>query len=103
VESLRKGAPKARLIGASSTPVTTKGKPGEADAEINPTIVEHNRMAAGVMKELSVPVDDLYSVLEPHLDLARGDQFHWKPEGYTLLRAAGVRAVEAGLPAATAR
>jgi len=99
VESLRKGAPKARLIWASSTPVTTKGKPGEADAEINPVIVEHNRMAAGVMKELNVPVDDLYGVLAPHLDLARGDQFHWKPEGYTLLTAAVVKAIEPALAA----
>jgi hypothetical protein len=98
VETLRKGAPKARLIWASSTPVTTKGKPGEADAEINPVILEHNRMAAGVMKELGIPVDDLYGVLAPHLDLARGDQFHWKPEGYVLLSASVVKAVDGALP-----
>jgi len=86
VEDLRKGAPKAKLIWASTTPVTTKGKPGELDAEINPIIIEHNRMAAKVMSELNLPVDDLYAVMLPHIDLARGDQFHWKPEGYELMK-----------------
>lgn len=97
VENIRKGAPNAKLIWASSTPVTTKGKPGELDAEINPVIVEHNRMAAKVMKEMNVPVDDLYSLLTPHLDWARGDQFHWKPEGYTLLSSEIVKRVLAEL------
>ena len=87
----------AKLIWASSTPVTTKGKPGELDAEINPVIVEHNRMAAKVMKEMNVPVDDLYSLLTPHLDWARGDQFHWKSEGYTLLSSEIVKRVLAEL------
>jgi hypothetical protein len=85
VENLRKGAPNATLIWASTTPVTTKGKPGELDAEINPVIIEHNRMAAKVMTEMKVPTDDLNAVISPHLDFARGDQFHWKPEGVKLL------------------
>lgn len=99
VEALRKGAPKAKLIWASSTPVTTKGKPGELDAEINPIIIEHNRMAAKVMGEMNVPVEDLYALLTPHLDWARGDQFHWKGEGYTLLAGEIVKRIEAVLPA----
>jgi hypothetical protein len=97
VENIRKGAPKAKLIWASSTPVTTKGKPGELDAEINPIIIEHNRMAAKVMSEMKVPVNDLYSLLTPHLDWARGDQFHWKGEGYTLLSAEIVKQVSAAI------
>ena len=87
VAAFKANAPKAVLIWASTTPVTAQGKPGELDPEINPTIVEHNAMAAKVMKEDGVPVDDLGALMMQHLDLARGDRFHWKPEGTALLAA----------------
>ena len=48
-------------------------------------IVEHNRMAAKVMQEMNVPVSDFYSLLSPKLELAREDQFHWRPEAYKIL------------------
>lgn len=85
VEVIKATCPKAKIIWASSTPVTVKGKPTELDPEINPIIVEHNRMAANVMTEMKVPVSDFYTLLAPKLELARGDQFHWKPEAYQLL------------------
>jgi hypothetical protein len=93
VEALQKGSLKAKLIWASSTPVTTKGKPGEMDAEINPIIVEHNAMAAKVMTEMKVPVNDLYALMQPHLDWARGDQFHWNGAGSALQAEAVTKAV----------
>jgi lysophospholipase L1-like esterase len=85
VEVIREKMPGAKIIWAGSTPVTVKGKPGELDPEINPVIVGHNRMAAKVMKEMNVPVNDFYSLLAQKLELARGDQFHWKPEAYQIL------------------
>lgn len=85
VQVIRNKLPHAKIIWASSTPVTVKGKPTELDPEINPVIVEHNRMAAKVMAEMNVPVNDFYSLLVPNLELARGDQFHWRPEAYKLL------------------
>jgi len=85
VEVIRDKLPKAKIIWASSTPVTVKGKPTELDPTINPIIVEHNRMAAKVMREMNVPLNDFYSLLAPKLELARGDQFHWRPEAYKIL------------------
>jgi hypothetical protein len=85
VQAIKAKLPGAKIIWASSTPVTVKGKPGELDEKIDPVIVDQNRMAAKVMAEENVPVDDFYSLLAPHLDLARGDQFHWKPDAYKLL------------------
>ena len=85
VEVLREKLPKAKIIWASSTPVTVKGRPTELDPEINNVIVEHNRMAAAVMKEMKVPVNDFHSLLATKLEWARGDQFHWKTEAYQLL------------------
>lgn len=99
VETVRSKAPHATFIWASSTPVTTKGKPGELDAEINPVIVEHNRMAAKVMTELKVPVNDLYAVVANRLDLARGDKFHWQPAGTALLKDAVVATLQRELKA----
>ncbi len=85
VQVIKDKLPQAKIIWANSTPVTVKGKPTELDAEIDPIIIEHNRMAAKVMAEMNVPVNDLYSLLVTKLDLARGDQFHWKGEAYQLL------------------
>lgn len=99
VEVIRKTLPNAKIIWASSTPVTVKGKPTELDPEINATIVEHNRMAAKVMAELNVPVNDFYALLAPHLELARGDQFHWKGEAYTILAKKIVESVDQALSA----
>lgn len=103
VDTIRAKAPNATLIWASSTPVTAKDKPGELSAEINPIIVEHNRMAAKVMAEAKVPVNDLYSVVAGRLDLARGDQFHWKPEGTALLKDAVVTTLQRELKARASR
>ncbi len=97
VEVIRAKLPRARIIWASSTPVTVKGTPTQLDPEINPIIVEHNRMAAEVMKELGVPVNDFYGLLVPKLELARGDQFHWRTEAYQLLAEAATKSIVAAL------
>ena len=70
-----------------------KDLPTQLNPEINPIIIDHNRRAAGVMKELNVPVNDFYSLLVSKLELARGDQFHWKPEAYQILAQAVTESV----------
>ncbi|MEI7729884.1 MAG: SGNH/GDSL hydrolase family protein [Verrucomicrobiota bacterium] len=85
VEVIRAKLPRAKIIWASSTPVTVKGKPTELDPAINPIILDHNRMAAKVMQELQVPINDFYTLLATKLELARGDQFHWKSDAYQIL------------------
>jgi len=97
VEVIRRKLPQAKIIWASSTPVTVKGTPTELDPEINPIIIEHNRLAAEVMKELGVPVNDFYGLLVSKLELARGDQFHWRPEAYKLLADAAAESIIAAL------
>lgn len=103
IQVIRTQLPKAKIIWASSTPVTVKGRPGEADPVINPIIIEHNRLAAEVMAEAHVPIDDLYALLAPKLDLARGDQFHWKPEAYQLLAKSVTESLLQNLPAAASK
>ena len=84
VQALKKGAPDAKLIWAAITPVTEKGMPEKLNAEIQPTIEQHNAMALKVMKEEGVEINDLSALLLPNLKLAAGDMFHWKPAGRDL-------------------
>jgi len=86
IDVIRTKCPKAKIIWASSTPVTTKAPvPMALNPDINPNIIEQNRMAAKVMAEMNVPVNDFYALLVDKLDLARGDQFHWKNEAYPII------------------
>ena len=93
IEVIRKKLPKAKIIWANSTPVRTKGKPGELDPVINANILEQNRMSAKVMKEMNVPVNDFYSLLVGRLELAKTDQFHWTAPAYKILADAAVAAI----------
>ena len=87
----------ARLIWASTTPVTVKGQPLQLDPEINAIILEHNRLAALVARDTGIPVDDLYSVAAARLDLAKGDQFHWADQAYRLMAASVAESIAAAL------
>ena len=93
VEVLKTKLPKAKLLWASSTPVTVKGAPSEINQEINPNIVEQNRLAAKVMAEMGVPVVDFYGLLVEKRELARGDMFHWTSPAYDLIAQAAVDAI----------
>ncbi len=85
VQVIKDKLPKAKIIWANITPVTTKDKPTQLNAEINPIIIEHNRLAARVMAEMQVPTNDFYAMLINKLELARGDQFHWTAPAYEIL------------------
>ncbi len=93
VQVLKAKLPNAKLIWASSTPVTVQGKPTELESDINPIIIDHNRMAAKVMAEMNVPVNDFYTLLVNRRELARGDRFHWTAPAYDLLAGTVVESV----------
>ena len=84
VEILKQQAPNATLIWGSITPVHEKDGQ-ELNKEINPIIVRRNRMAAVVMKNERVTINDLYGLMSDKLDLVRGDQFHWQSQAYTVM------------------
>lgn len=97
VQGLKRGAPKARLIWAATTPVTVKGEPGKLDPEVQPIIDAHNAMALKVMQEEGVAINDLGGLMLKHLDLAYGDMFHWKKEGMVFIVNAVTETLAAGL------
>lgn len=101
VEVIKAKLPKARIIWASSTPVLMGGESKALDPEINGNILEQNRMAAKVMGEMNVPINDFYSLLVGRLELARGgrDKFHWTPPAYKVLAEAAIASILQALPA----
>ncbi len=98
VRAFRKGAPKAKLIYLTTTPLlaaSPKGQPATAVGPRNETVLRLNRIATKVMSEEGVEVIDLYARLIDHLDYANGgaDVFHWnKEKGYpTIYQAIAAR------------
>ena len=85
VKVIKSRYPKAKLIWANSTPVTEKNHVAALDSEINPTIIEHNRMAKLVMDEMNVPINNFHELLDRNRELAKGDRFHWTSPAYDLL------------------
>jgi len=85
IQIIRDTMPKAKIIWANTTQFTIKGKPTELDPVKNPTVLEHNRMAAKLMAEMNIPVNDFYGLLINKLELGRGDTVHWTPPAYQIL------------------
>ena len=94
VKVINSEAPRAKLIWANTTPVTVKNNVKELDPEINPTIIEHNKMADSIMKEMGVPINNFYSILNKNRNLAKGDRFHWTGPAYSLLGEMVVKSAE---------
>jgi len=97
VDVYRENAPDATLIWCSTTQISMQDEPTTLDPVNNPTIVERNAIAARVMKEYGIEIDDLYTFMSGRLDLMRGDKFHWKQEGIALQAGKVAEVIEAAL------
>jgi hypothetical protein len=96
LQLLHHAAPQAKLIWATTTPVTMAGSPGKLD-QVNSLIADRNKICKAIMEEKGIPIDDLYAVLFQHLDLAVGDRFHWKSDAYELLAEAAATTITSEL------
>jgi hypothetical protein len=85
IQIIRDTMPKVKIIWANTTQFTLKGKPTQLDPVKHPTVLEHNRMAARLMAELNIPVNDFFGLLINKLELGRGDTVHWTPPAYQIL------------------
>lgn len=93
-ETIKQNSRGAQLIWASSTPVRSREHPHQLDPVINGNILQQNAMAAQVMAENKIPINDLYSLMIHHPDLAANDQFHWNSEGARLQGIAVAKVIE---------
>jgi lysophospholipase L1-like esterase len=95
---IRKLAPKARLVWASSTPSHVAGKYEQTDAR-NENVKERNRIAASLMAKEGIPVDDLYALMIQHPECC-ADSLHYNAAGKVMQGAQVAGEVLKLLPAA---
>lgn len=77
IETLRKGAPKAVLVWASTTPVLHDSTEGGAT---NARVDERNQLAAAIMSRNGIAIDDQHALMLAHQDLHNGD-VHFTEQG----------------------
>ena len=71
--AVRAGAPHARLIWATTTPVREGTLPGDANGASNARIDARNKLAATLMTREHIPTDDQHQLMLQHADLHSGD------------------------------
>jgi len=78
--TIRKHAPKARLIWATTTPMRTKGNLSVI-AEGTQRVQARNKIAEGIVTKEEVAVDDLYGLVKDHPEYWSGDGVHFNSKG----------------------
>jgi GDSL-like Lipase/Acylhydrolase family len=99
VAALRAGAPEAKLIWATTTPLlgnsATPGGPGAPQAT-NARIDARNRMAAALMRREGIPTDELHALMLKHQVLHSGD-VHYTEAGYAVAGEQAAATIRAAL------
>jgi len=80
LNAIRKGAPGAKLIWASTTPVRQDKSPGPNNARIH----ARNQIAREYFEKQGIAIDDLNALMTPHPDLHK-DDVHFNDEGSAIL------------------
>jgi hypothetical protein len=93
IAAIRRAAPGAKLIWASTTPVRKDREGGAANARIE----MRNTIAREYAAAHEIPIDDLHALMTPHADL-HSDDIHFNPQGSDLLAAQVAREIVKLLP-----
>jgi lysophospholipase L1-like esterase len=80
IATIRKHAPKAKLIWTTITPMRQAGKL-DVIAEGTKRVEARNRIAEGIVAKERIAVDDLYSLVKDHPEYWSGDGVHFNSEG----------------------
>jgi lysophospholipase L1-like esterase len=80
VELMRKLAPQAKFIWATSTPLRNSAKLDEFQ-DGNERVKERNRIVRELAAAAKIPIDDLYPLVENHPEYWSNDGVHFKAEG----------------------
>lgn len=91
--AIRKGAPGAKLVWASTTAVRTDKLPGPN----NQRITDRNGIAREFFEKQGIAIDDLNGLMTGHNDLHK-DDVHYNDEGSAILASQVAAAVEKQLP-----
>ena len=80
VAAIRKGAPGAKLVWASTTPVRANGKVDQLDPKTD-RVKARNKVAAEVMAKEKVPTNDLFALVVEKPDWFSNDGVHLNAKG----------------------
>ena len=86
LEILRRLAPRAKLMWASTTDVRVKNNIAQIDSKTD-RIVHRNQIAAALMTQRNIPIDDLFSVVKDHGEYHAEDGVHFNQHGIDILAA----------------
>jgi len=86
VATIRKGAPGAKLIWASTTPVRVSGKVTELDPKTD-RVKARNKAAAEMMAKEKIPTNDLFALVIDNPEWSSQDGVHFNAQGTTVLGA----------------
>jgi lysophospholipase L1-like esterase len=95
IATIRKGAPKAELIWATSTPV----REGE-DLHISPRterVKARNQIALAIVTKERIPVNDLFALVIDHPEYFSRDGVHASPQGVAAEAEVVAKAIQAQL------
>ena len=98
VRLIRDAGAAARLVWASSTPVAQPLPGHPLDEARNAQVVRRNALAAALMAEQGIAVDDLYALVIGRDELRAPDGYHYNDDGYCLMGSAVAEALR-GRPA----
>lgn len=84
VATIRKGAPGAKLVWASTTPVRVNGKVDQLDPKTD-RVKARNKAAAEVMAKETISTDDLFALVIDKPDWFSNDGVHLNAKGSTAM------------------
>jgi len=84
-ELLRRCAPGAKIIWATTTPVRQPDDLSKLEEERTRRVRERNRIAIEFMKRHGIPINDLFSLVIDHPEYHRNDGVHYNGKGNEVL------------------
>jgi lysophospholipase L1-like esterase len=84
VAAIRQGAPGAKFVWASTTPVRVAGKVGQVDPKTD-RVKARNKAAAEVMVREKIPVNDLFALVADKPEMFSNDGVHLNAGGSAAL------------------
>lgn len=94
--TIKKYAPDAKLIWASTTPVRKSGHVEEIDPRTE-RVRARNRIAADYLAQQHIPIDDLFALVEPHPEYSGNDGVHFNEQGSSVQATQVAEAISAVL------
>ncbi|MBS1859343.1 MAG: SGNH/GDSL hydrolase family protein [Acidobacteria bacterium] len=91
--TLRRYAPDAKLIWATTTDVRRRNQLQEVDPKTR-RILQRNQAAAALAAREHIPLDDLFSLVDGHPEYHAVDGVHFNEQGYQVLAAQVAAAIE---------